>query len=165
MRTATGLVVQWLAGVALIGCAADVWAVRMCSFANLPVQFTVGYSALDHTVGQSTLRVSCTGSAADLDAVPAVAVLISRGSAPTFTPRQMTGPGGAKLSYNLFGPQGPPTPWGDGTGAPSISPLLMPTGNGSERAADMRLNLVIPAGQWAVPPGVYSETLEVTIFY
>jgi spore coat protein U-like protein len=99
----------------------------------------------------ATITYSCIVPAAS----PSISA--SAGSAGTYSPRKMAGPGG-NLSYNLFVDSGRASVFGDGTGgtstiAPSIGANLTATIYGRVPA---RQNLSI---------GAYSDSVTLTLMF
>lgn len=90
--------------------------------------------------------------------VTSVQITMSKGSAPTFSPRQM--PNGAEvLTYNLYLDASRTTIWGDGTGGTSVySQTLPPLGTNVNVTVYGR----VPAGQ-DVSAGTYSDNVTATI--
>jgi spore coat protein U-like protein len=84
-----------------------------------------------------------------------VTVSLMTGCSGNFARREMTGPG-SSLYYNLYRDSARTVIWGDGTGG-SV-PLTADPGDGRVRIFGR-----IPARQTAVIPGVYSDSIQVTL--
>lgn len=111
-------------------------------------------SPSDDTANMS-VTVSCVIAG---DTLPAFVAALSRGTAPTFNPRQMA-LGANRLNYNIFNQAGFTTIWGDGTGGT----LTRSYGGGGGSAAGTGFGR-ITTGQY-VAPGNYVDTITVTITY
>jgi spore coat protein U-like protein len=128
---------------------------QSCSFMSVTAPafgtYDVFSAASNDTAG--SLSYSCTGGAT-------VTITLSRGSAPSFSPRQMQrSGGGTPMSYNLYLDAGHAQIWGDGTSSTFVS--------GPTSPADNAVNVVpifgsIPAGQ-DVAVGGYGDTVVVTL--
>jgi spore coat protein U-like protein len=92
----------------------------------------------------------------DVDCDSAIPFTVDLGpGAGTYNERLLTA-GSSRLSYNLYTDAGRTSVWGDGIGASDLS------------ASGAKITLPIygriPGGQ-AVPPGLYLDTIAVTISY
>lgn len=112
-----------------------------------------GYDVFTTLANDSLAQVSYSCSA------PAVSptISISKGNAPTFSPRRLTN-GIDALSYNLFLDAARTIVWGDGTGGTSTF------------AASMGTNLVANIhgrifARQNLPVGQYTDSLVVTIIF
>jgi len=76
----------------------------------------------------------------------------------TVTARKMTGPAGALLAYQLFSDTGRTVNWGQTIGTDTVAM----TANGLGQT--LTVYGQIPAGQYFAP-GVYSDTITVTVTY
>jgi len=106
-------------------------------------------SPLDTT---GVVQISCNGAA------QTITVDLSRGNAPTYSPRYML-KGSEQLNYNLYLDAARTLIWGDGTGGTSVyGPVDPPNG--------VNVNLTIygriPAGQ-DLTAGAYADTIVATI--
>jgi spore coat protein U-like protein len=145
---------RWLRGALVAGLLAGMVfprgasAVPVCSIdVSSDVVFGVyDVFALAPLTTTVALRMSCPRGAT---------VTISKGNAPTYDPRLMSN-GTDVLQYNLFLDPGYASIWGDGTGG--TRSYITATGN-----ARATIYARIPAGQ-EVTPGVYSDSLVVTVF-
>ncbi len=91
-------------------------------------------------------------------------IRLSRGQAGTYASRQMAGPGGARLNYNLHTTAARSTVWGDGTGGSSFV-----SDSGTVRLIDgyVRNYSVfarLPPNQY-VRGGAYTDTIVVTVTF
>jgi spore coat protein U-like protein len=134
-----------------------------CNVPARPLQVTAtnlnfgNYNASSGTPTTSTMTVTvrCQNAA---DTLPAFVASLSKGTSPTYTPRQMAF-GANRLDYNIFNQNTYVTIWGDGTGGT----LTRSYGGGGNAAAGTGFGR-ITTGQY-VTPGVYTDTITVTITY
>ncbi len=100
----------------------------------------------------TTIQVACTGG-------DAYTVGLSAGSGvgATTTTREMTGPGGAELSYELFSNSGYSVNWGN-------SGTSMVSGTGDNGVQTLTIYGEIPAGQ-TTAAGNYTDTVIATLTY
>jgi spore coat protein U-like protein len=124
-----------------------------CSISTTPVAFgdyNVLAAAPKTTTG--TVTVQCTLGVS-------VVVTLSRGSAPTFTPRTMRN-GAEILEYNLYREAAYQNVWGDGTGGTqshsALLTLLVPV--------TVTVYGRVPAGQ-NVAAGSYGDSVVATIIF
>ena len=115
------------------------------------------YNASSATPTTSTMAVTVRGVNA-VDTLPAFVASLSKGTAPTYNPRQMA-LGANRLNYNIFNQNTYVTIWGDGTGGT----LTRSYGGGGNAATGTGFGR-ITTGQY-VTPGVYTDTITVTITY
>jgi spore coat protein U-like protein len=115
------------------------------------------YNASSGTPTTSTMAVTvrCQNAA---DTLPAFVASLSKGTAPTYNPRQMA-LGANRLNYNIFNQNTYVTIWGDGTGGT----LTRSYGGGGNTAVGTGFGR-ITTGQY-VTPGIYTDTITVTITY
>lgn len=106
------------------------------------------------TPSAGNLAYTCTGGAT-------VTITLSKGSAPSVSPRWLLGPLGAHLEYNLFLDAGDATIWGDGTG---VTGLYGPSSPADNTTVMVPIFGSIPAGQ-DVPVGAYTDTITATITF
>ncbi|HEY1962774.1 MAG TPA: spore coat U domain-containing protein [Rhizomicrobium sp.] len=101
----------------------------------------------------SDISVTCTNST-PFD------VGLNAGTFPaaTVTTRQMTGPSGASLAYNLYSDAGRTINWGNTIGVDAVHG----TGNGA--AQTMTVYGTVPVGQHPTPGG-YVDTITVTLTF
>lgn len=111
--------------------------------------------------GTGNVQVSCSLLGV-LSLLVSYDILLNPGSSGTFTSRTMSG-GGYNLNYNLYTDSGRSLIWGDGSGGTSIVSdgyllgLLTTVRNYPVYGR-------ISAGQ-NLPPGIYSDTIVVTVNY
>lgn len=128
------------------------------------------YSAADlfSVSAQYGLNVSCAADAVDASgSFVNLLIGISNGSSPTNTVRTMIGPNGARLEYNLYSRPGATVPWGDApstSASVSVGPLTS-VGVQVRPMIEPQINLVIRAGQWSIPAGLYTDSLVVTLTF
>ncbi len=107
-----------------------------------------------------TITVTCSNT---LSLLVNYEILLSRGSATSYSPRRMSS-GGNTLNYNLFTNIIRTTIWGDGTGGSSkvsdgyVLGALVPT------VRNYTIYGRIPAGQ-NVASGGYTDSITVTVNY
>lgn len=118
-----------------------------------------GYDPLDPTPTTATGSISVTCATSTQNSLP-IMVLLSAGSAGSFTPRQMTSAGPARLAYNIYTTPAHTVIWGDGTGGTSVVSGLATRG-GPFTASMFAL---APALQ-NLPVGSYGDTLTVTVLW
>ena len=102
----------------------------------------------------SALSVTCTNST-----TYNVGLNAGTASGATVTNRSMKGPGSALLGYKMFRNSGRTLNWGNTVGSDTVAR----TGSGSVQG--LTVYGQIPAGQFASPPGNYSDTITATITY
>lgn len=128
------------------------------------------YSAADlfSVSAQYGLNVSCAADALDAPGSSVNLLIgISNGSSPTNTVRTMIGPNGARLEYNLYSRPGATVPWGDApstSASVSVGPLTL-VGVQVRPMIEPQINLMIRAGQWSIPAGLYTDSLTVTLTF
>ncbi len=148
-----------LLGLALVLAAS--WPTSAARAASCSFNTIAGVSFGNYDVFASTatasagnLAYTCTGGAS-------VTITLSKGSAPSFSPRWLLGPPGFHLTYNLYLDAGGSTIWGDGTGTTSLYGPISPADNATVMVPIFGS---IPAGQ-DVPVGSYSDTVTATITF
>jgi spore coat protein U-like protein len=102
----------------------------------------------------TTLQVACTGGT-----TYNVGLNVGTGAGATITTREMTGPGGAELSYQLFSDAGYSVNWGNTVGTNTVS-----GNNAAGGVQNITVYGQIPAGQ-APPQGTYTDTIIATLTY
>lgn len=85
-------------------------------------------------------------------------IRLGTGQGLTYLPRAMPGPG-ADLAYNLYVDMGRSIVWGDGSGGTQTVAGTVPVGGGANHPAFGR----VPGGQSAVEPGLYTDSVTVTV--
>jgi spore coat protein U-like protein len=154
-----------LRGLALLWAVAAPW-LALAATCNVPARPLLvsatnlnfgNYNAASGTAttANMTVTVSCQNAA---DTLPAFVAALSKGVAPTYNPRQMA-LGANRLNYNIFNQAAFTSIWGDGTGGT----LTRSYGGGGNTAAGTGFGR-ITTGQY-VAPGVYTDTITVTITY
>ncbi len=101
----------------------------------------------------STVSVTCTNTTPYN-----VGLSAGLGTGATVTARKMTGPASALLSYGLFQDAGHTLGWGVTAGTDTVAG----TGNGATQPITVYGQ--IPTAQY-VAPGVYADTITVTVTY
>lgn len=143
----------WALCTLLCSCSASTTAVAFGTYNPLSA------SPLD---GTGNVRVSCGGVLGLL--VPYDIALGTGAYGSGFSPRKMAS-GGNRLNYDLYTSSAYATIWGDGSGGSqdvsgSVTIVLL-GGTANNHAVYGR----IPAGQTAVVPGSYGDTVTVTVTY
>jgi spore coat protein U-like protein len=92
--------------------------------------------------------------------VVTVQITLSRGSAPTFTPRTLV-QGAETLQYNLYLDNARSTVWGDGSGGTSVFTRTLALGDVGQTVV-VPVYGRIPARQ-DVSAGAYNDSITVTI--
>lgn len=101
----------------------------------------------------TTLQIACTGG----DPYN-VGLNAGTGAGATITTREMTGPGGAEMGYQLFSNSGYSVNWGNTIGTNTV------TGTGNGAVQTLTVYGQIPAGQ-SPPTGNYTDTITATLTY
>ena len=140
-------------------------AVATCSVSTTPMAFST-YDTLSNSASQisATLTMSCVIALAPLAVIPYTISLGTSGTSGTMS-RQLAGPLGSRLQYNLYIDSSRSTVWGNGSGgtqtvASSVSPGTL----GVAAARSHSIYGAIPPRQ-AVRPGVYADGILVTVDY
>ena len=103
-----------------------------------------------------SLDLSCSPGAAAIN----YSISIGTGSSGTYTPRKMTS-GSNALIYQLYTDAGHTTIFGNGTGGSvSVSGSFSPKFDSQNTS--IPVYGLLPGGQW-IPPGLYSDSLAVTV--
>lgn len=134
-----------------------------CSVSTDAVAFGV-YNPLPSTSldGTGNVRVTCGGVLALL--VPYDIALNIGSYSTSFSPRKMAS-GSNRLDYDLYTSSARSIIWGDGSGTTQIVSdsitIALLGGTSKDHAVYGR----IPGNQTTTPPGVYSDTVTVTVTY
>ena len=141
------------------------FAVTMCTIGVTPMVFG-NYNPVNGPALQvdATVTATCTTTTLPLAAVQySLQVGVSTGSGTMA--RQLAGPNGSRLSYNVYTSAAYATVWGDGTGGTSsVSGGVTPVALGVPAVASHTAFGRVPALQ-AVRVGAYGDSLLVTILY
>lgn len=116
---------------------------------------TLGFGTYNGTTAATAaaaISVNCSNGAA-------YQVGLDDGLDPSATARRMAGPGGARLSYELYSNSARTLAWGDGS---ALGARVSGTGSGS--AQSLTVYGRIPAGQ-LVAAGSYTDSVVVTVEY
>jgi len=108
-----------------------------------------------------SVRVACGGVAGLL--IP-YTVGLSAGGSGNVAARRMSS-GAHTLGYALYSDAGRTTPWGDVSGGLLLSSSILLDVLGLAPVSTHSVYGRIPAGQTTTVPGVYSDTLTVTLTY
>jgi spore coat protein U-like protein len=126
-----------------------------CSWDQVPPNINFGTYSGGALAATSDFQFTCTPS------VATATLKLSRGSAPSYTPRQMphtTAPA-ATLDYNLYRDSAHTIIWGDGTGGTQYLTFNPAPGN---RQFTGTIFGNLPAGS-NVPTGTYTDTIAATL--
>lgn len=135
---------RWLATLVPLVLFAPFAAGQLCTVSFVPLTFGNYVGVLLTGVNHAT--VNClTAYTLGLNA--------GLGAGATTTTRQMTGPGGAELSYKLFQDAARTINWGNTPGVDTF------TGTGSLSAQTINIYSQVAAGQ-LVAPGTYTDTIS-----
>ena len=134
-----------------------------CGVTTTNVAFgTYSPFAFGNTDSTGSVKVSCGGVAGLL--IP-FNIAISTGSSGSYANRQMSS-GGHKLSYNLYTDPSYTTLWGDGSAATQlINAGVLLDVLGLSPAQNFYVYGRIPGRQLTAVPGIYSDTINVTLTY
>lgn len=155
------------AALAIAGSASPAFA--QTATANLGVSAEVTENCTVSTTAVAFGNVDVTSGSSD-DATGAISVLCSNGTdwsasadagegvGASLLVRKMSN-GGNVLNYALYTEATRTTIWGDGTDGSTID------GTGTGAAQSRTIYARVPAGQGAVPPGSYADTVIVTVAY
>jgi len=140
----------------LLGIAASALAAIDCFFSGTSGVNFGAYNVFQATPTDATgsLTYNCKG----VGPTAVITIDLSRGTAPTYTPRQLR-KGTEGLNYNLYLDAATTTIWGDGTGGTSHYGPIHPSTN-----VNVTLTIYgrIPAGQ-NVSAGSYADTITATV--
>jgi spore coat protein U-like protein len=121
-----------------------------------PCSVSVGAIAFGAYDSFSPLPLDSTG-VIELDCPPGRATIaLGTGQSGTFTPRALSGPGGERLSYNLYLDATRAVVWGDGTGGTVTAPFS------TDRGRRLTVYARVFAGQ-DVSAGTYADTIVLTV--
>lgn len=137
-------------------------AVCSCTLATTNVAFgTYNPLALGNTDTTGSLKVTCGGVAGLL--IP-FNIALSTGNGGSYTRRMKSG--GNSLSYNVYTDAAYTSVWGDGSSATQvISSGVTLDVLGLAPAQNFVVYGRIPARQLTTVPGVYADTISVTVTY
>lgn len=137
----------------LLGCS--------CTVAADPVSFgSIDPIANQPTNAVGAVNVSCAGT---LNLFVNNDIALSRGGAPSFSPRRMQS-GANTLNYNLYTDSARTQIWGDGSGSTSIASKSFNLGVFGY-SYSLPVYARVPATPTAVPATLYSDTITVTITF
>lgn len=132
-------------------------ALVVCSLSTVsPLAFGLYNPATGLLDTTGKIGVLCIGLGSS-----SVTVDISKGAAPSFSPRTMVGLLGSTLAYNVFRDAARTHVWGDGSGGTVRYGPIDPT---KDVVVELTMFGRIP-GQQLVRPGLYNDTLTVTLNY
>lgn len=123
-----------------------------CMITATDMVFPAAASPTSSVRATSALTVACTK-----DTPYEVGLSSGAGVSATWMARKLTGPGGARIDYNLFRDAAHALPWGDDAG-------LRLSGVGVGRPQTLTVYGFAPP-QPIGPPGLYSDTINVTLTY
>lgn len=115
-----------------------------------------------NTDSAGNVRVSCGGIAGLL--IP-YRVDLTKGNGPSYTGRRMSS-GANTLAYNLYQDSNRQILWGDGTGnSQTLNGGILLDVLGLSPPVDHAVHGRIPGSQTTVVPGVYGDSISVTLTY
>ncbi len=140
--------------IAFLGGLSSAYAAASCSWRTVVGVNFGTYDVFTATPNDSTgtLTYRCTGSAG------AVSIDLSRGSAPSFSPRYMLN-GAQQLNYNLYLDSAHTSIWGDGTSG-TVHYTINNPANGQNVSVTVYGRA--PASQ-DIGTGAYADTIVATI--
>ena len=151
MSTKDGVIAFLVAVATLLLFASQVLAA--CSIETIGVNFgTYDPSAPSPTDSAGSVSYRCNRQ-------DPITILLSRGNAPTFNPRQMLN-GTEVMTYNLYRDATRTAIWGDGTGGTSV--FADPAPPGRNETVTISIFGRIPPGQ-DVAAGTYSDNITATV--
>ena len=138
-------------------------AAALCSFTSTPA---LGFGAYDDSSPASTdsstsLTVQCfrIGGPADVDVTLQIGPSATSGGN---APRQMAGPAGNRMNYNLYRDSGRTQVWGQTPGVDTATITVAGIPNAGSRSGTFVIYGRIPALQ-NVPAGSYSDSVQLTV--
>ena len=139
------------------------YRIDSCSVSTTGITFGVydPASATDKTNNSGTVTITCSTTSRPTGTT--ATITLSKGSG-TFAQRVMTN-GSNSMNYNVYKDSAYTQVWGDGTGSTFANSWVGATDNGSSVAVPFTLYGKIPALQYNVVPGSYSDSLTVTVTY
>ncbi len=162
-RRGMSAAVRLLCAALLAAGAPPALAAVSCTAAAVGVAFGV-YNPLASTPASSSgsIQVSCTSTNPGTTTISLTAYY-SRGSSSSFNPRTLRS-GANVLNYNLYFDAAYTRIRGDGTGGTQTGSATLRLGRNQTGTASGVIYGRIPAGQ-DVAPGLYSDTITVTVTY
>jgi spore coat protein U-like protein len=138
-------------------------AAALCNFTSTP---GMGFGAYDdsspgNTDSSTSLTVQCfrIGGPADVDVTLQIGPSATSGGT---APRQMAGPAGNRMNYNLYRDSGRSQVWGQSLGVDTGTVTITNISNGSFKTGTIVVYGRIPAQQ-SVATGAYSDSVQLTI--
>lgn len=160
---------RWLAACALLLGAANAHALctALLGCACNASTGTLSFGTINPLSGSTSttagsVQVSCGGIASLL--VP-IKVELSTGGSNSYTTRKLAN-GANTLNYNLYTDNAYQTVWGNGTGGsqPVNTGILLDL-LGQSPPLTLWIYARVPTGQTSTPPGLYTDTITVTVTY
>jgi spore coat protein U-like protein len=138
-------------------------AAALCSFTSTPA---MGFGAYDdssaaNTDSSTSLVVNCfrVGGPADVDVTLQIGPSATSGGN---APRQMAGPAGNRMNYNLYRDSGRSQVWGQSAGVDTGTVTITNISNFGSKSGTFVVYGRIPAQQ-NVAAGAYSDSVQLTI--
>lgn len=141
------------------------WASTSCAVSSTPLIFGLYDGINGATLAiNATVTVSCSKSGLPLTAV-AYTLAIGPSSVSGSMSRQLAGPSGARLNYNVYADPARSAVWGDGTGGTvRVSGSVTPAVVAVPAVQAHGVYGSLPAGQ-VTRAGAYGDSLLVTVEY
>lgn len=157
---------RFLLALLLLGACQGAQALCLVCTATVTITniLVPAYNPLSATAATGTGNIRLKfGGLASL-ALP-YSVAISKGSGTDFLQRRLMN-GSYWLTYNIYPTVALSAIWGDGTGGSSLLEQVVSLDLlGLAPAIDYPVYVQIPAGQRTVPPGVYTDSVVITVTY
>ena len=158
-------VVPWMVGALCAVTAAPTLAAADCNVSATTLVFGA-YDTLSNSESHisATLTVSCVIVIGTLATVPYTISLSPSLTSGTMS-RQMAGPMGSRLGYNLYTSAARSTVWGNGSGGTqTVANSVTPGSYGISAVQNHSVDGSLPVRQ-IVRPGSYSDGIVVTVDY
>ncbi len=141
------------------------YRIDSCSVSTTGITFGVydPASATDKTNNSGTVTITCS-TTVRTTGTTATITLSTGSSGGTFAQRLMKN-GTNSMNYNVYKDSAYTQVWGDGTGSTFTNSWVGASDNGSTVAVSFTLYGKIPALQYNVVPGSYTDSLTVTVTY
>lgn len=139
------------------------YRIDSCSVATTGITFGVydPVSTTDKNNNSGTVTITCATTQRTTGTTATITLTAGSG---TFAQRVMKN-GSNSMNYNVYRDSAYSQVWGDGTSSTFTSSWVGATDNGSTVAVPFTLYGKIPALQYNVVPGSYTDSLTVTVTY
>ena len=160
---ATGLCI-WMGFPGTAAASCSPLSTCSCRVSATSFQFGV-YNPLRSAPTDSTGNIQVNCSAGPGATSLSYEIRLSAGDAGSYQSRQLAGPGGSIVTYNLYTDAARTQIWGDGSGTTSVVtgdfPVLLPSSNVQNHPVYGRM----PAQQMEVISGGYADSILITVIY